>query len=125
MKASELFIRSLEKLEQTHTPEPLLELFTDNSALTRLDSEEIYGGRDGARAFWSEYLSLFKEIHSRFTHVLEAGNTAVLEWEAEGHFESGQPIHYRGVSIVEFQGDKVRRFRTYYDSARFIEHAHA
>jgi ketosteroid isomerase-like protein len=33
--------------------------------------------------------------------------------------KSGTPIKYKGVSIVEFAGGKVKRFATYYDSAAF------
>ncbi|MFN7140538.1 MAG: nuclear transport factor 2 family protein [Limisphaerales bacterium] len=125
MNASQTFIRSLQESEQSHNPEPLLRLFADQCTLTRLNSDEPYNGRDGAKLFWDEYLGLFREIRSRFTNVIESGNTAVLEWDAEGRFETGEPIHYRGVSIVEFDGDKVRKFRTYYDSAPFTQHAHA
>jgi ketosteroid isomerase-like protein len=125
MKQAERFIQLLQKLEREHSADPLLELFTDESQLNRLNSRDTYKGRDGAAAFWNEYLSMFKEIASQFTHVIEAGDTAVLEWEAHGRFEGGEQIHYRGVSIVEFAGDQVRAFRTYYDTAQFSQPAHA
>lgn len=125
MKPSETFVKKLKQLEESHTPDPLLDLFTEQSKLMRLNSDEFYEGREGARSFWNEYLSLFKEIRSSFTNIIDAGNTAVLEWEAEGLFESGEPIRYRGISVVEFDGEKVRGFRSYYDSERFTQTAHA
>ena len=45
---------------------------------------------------------------------------AALEWESEGALPTGAPIRYRGVSLLEFAGDRVKRFRTYYDSAAFV-----
>ena len=38
------------------------------------------------------------------------------------YFHGGKPIHYRGVSSLSFEGDgdKVKAFRTYYDSAAFL-----
>lgn len=124
MTSTELFIRSLHDVEKNHTPDPLLGLFTEHSTLSRLTSNEVYKGLEGARAFWKEYLSFFKQIESRFINVIHAGDTAVLEWEAEGRFETGEPIHYRGVSVVEFENGKVKGFRTYYDSAKFNQAAH-
>jgi ketosteroid isomerase-like protein len=125
MKKAERFVRALEQAEREHELGPLVEMFSDDAELRRINSEEPYHGSSGARDFWSEYLGLFQEICSRFNHVVEADGTAVLEWEASGRFESGAPIHYRGVSVIEFEGDKVRAFRTYYDSAAFTQHAHA
>lgn len=124
MKADR-FISALHECESQHSPEPLLALFADDVELQRLNSDEPYRGHQGAHDFWNEYLSLFKDVRSDFTNVIEAGDVAVLEWTAHGHFESDTPISYRGVSIVEFAGDRVRRFRTYYDSAAFTQPAHA
>jgi SnoaL-like domain len=74
-------------------------------------------------AFWSAYLSAFSHIHSHFTHVTISEKTAVLEWESEGSLAMGVPVHYCGVSILEFgDGAKFSAFRTYYDSAALIAH---
>jgi hypothetical protein len=40
----------------------------------------------------------------------------VLEWTTEATLASGEPIAYRGVSLLEHDGDHVVSFRTYYDS---------
>ena len=43
-----------------------------------------------------------------------------MEWTGKGELKNGQPIEYRGVSIIEHDGQKVSAFRTYYDSAAFL-----
>lgn len=122
---AERFINALHQCESQHSPDPLLELFTDDIELQRLKSDEPYRGLQGARDFWNEYLALFNDLRSEFKNVIEAPGFAVLEWTTTGHFQNGAPVSYRGVSILEFQGDRVRRFRTYYDSAVFTQSVHA
>jgi hypothetical protein len=77
-------------------------------------------GLEGARRFWQTYLAQFDRIRSEFSHLIEQDGQAALVWTSEGAMKGGHPITYRGVSIVEFQGDKVRRFETVYDSAAFL-----
>lgn len=125
MKNTERFVQALARAEKSHAPEPLLDLFSDDAELMRLNSDEPYHGPQGARDFWTEYLSLFRDVRSQFTNIVESGETAVLEWEASGHFEHGAPVNYRGITVVEFAEDRIRRFRTYYDSAAFTQPAHA
>jgi hypothetical protein len=43
-----------------------------------------------------------------------------LVWTSDGALKGGHPIRYRGTSILEVEGDKVRRFETIYDSAAFV-----
>ena len=45
----------------------------------------------------------------------------MLEWVSEGVIAAtGQPFNYRGVSVIEHDGEKAHKFRTYYDSAVFL-----
>jgi hypothetical protein len=77
-------------------------------------------GRDGVRKFWEEYRRAFREVRSEFTAALFADGGASLEWASEWMLANGSPIAYRGVSILDVDGDRVRRFRTSYDSAAFV-----
>ncbi len=43
-----------------------------------------------------------------------------MEWTAQGALSNGRPLTYGGVSLVEHEGEQIRRFRTYYDSAVFL-----
>ena len=52
--------------------------------------------------------------------MLDADSGSVLEWVSRGALPDGAPVEYRGVSVLEVEGDRVRKFRTYYDSAVFL-----
>ena len=117
----ETFKSTLQQIEQSRDPEALVALFGDDSELLNLALTEPMRGLEGARRFWSNYLSAFDSIRSTFHATTQTDKTAVLEWISEGTMATtGQPFNYRGVSVVEHDGEKVHRFRTYYDSAVFL-----
>lgn len=115
-------MRALQQAEQTGDVEPLVQMFTDEAELRNLATAQPLKGVDGARQFWRDYLSAFQRIHSHFTDVLEHEGRAALEWISEGVLCNGEPITYRGISILEAGHGRVRRFRAYYDSAAFLPH---
>jgi len=112
------FVDALRQAETSGDLASLVGQFAPEAELLRLNGEP-YRGVEGARAFWQEYLAHFGVIGSRFNHVTEGENATVLEWVSEGTLADGQPLRYRGVSVLEAEGDKIARFRTYYDSAVF------
>ncbi|MDQ3248690.1 MAG: nuclear transport factor 2 family protein [Chloroflexota bacterium] len=117
---AEPFMRALQASEEAMDPAPVVALFTDSSELSNLSSQEPQRGIDGAQTFWQNYLAVFQQIHSNFHHVIETDNAAVMEWISDGTLKNGEPIRYKGVSIIETEGDKVTRFSTYYDSGAFL-----
>ncbi|HEX2219941.1 MAG TPA: nuclear transport factor 2 family protein [Gemmatimonadales bacterium] len=119
---SEQFMSALQDAERTGTLDALLALFHDDAEALNLGRTEPVQGREGLREFWQAYLSAFREIRSEFTHVVEGGSGSVLEWISRGTLPDGSPVEYRGVSVLEVEGGRVRKFRTYYDSAVFMPH---
>jgi ketosteroid isomerase-like protein len=119
-QTAENFMSALQEAERTGDVNALVKMFTDDAEITNIALKQPFKGRDGAYEFWNDYLKVFDRIASEFTHVTEGGETAVLEWRAEGALRHGHPIHYCGVSIIEMSDGRVRRFRSYYDSAQFI-----
>ncbi len=117
---AERFMHTLQQIEDSGDVEPLVAMFTEDAELVNLAMTEPLKGHDGARRFWQKYLSVFERIHSQFTHVVEGDRAAVLEWISEGALSNGEPVKYRGVSVIEIDNDRVCRFRTYYDSAVFL-----
>ncbi|MDB5297136.1 MAG: hypothetical protein JWO31_3119 [Phycisphaerales bacterium] len=115
------FIAALKQAEESKSPDPLVAVFAPDAELDNPSRSVVRKGTGGAGEFWKDYLSAFDGIRSEFTHVIESKDAATLEWKSQGTLaHGGGPVTYRGVSVVEFAGDKVKRFATYYDSATFV-----
>ena len=115
---ADTFAKALQQAEESRDPGPLVRLFAEDAELSNYTHRE--SGAEGARRFWSLYLDQFDEIRSSFSRLIEAEGQAALVWRSEGRLKGGQPIAYSGVSVLELDGDRVRRFETYYDSAAFL-----
>lgn len=115
------FMDALQQIERSGDVSPLVAMFTDDATLAGIVDHRTHEGTAGAEKFWTEYLSAFEEVHSTFGHVADGDGVTVLEWTSKGSLKAGRPIEYRGCSILELEGEKVKRFRTYYDSAAFLD----
>ena len=119
-RLTEEFMRVLQQFEATGELAPLLSLFDDDAEALNLGRTEPARGADQVEGFWRDYRSIFRALRSEFTHVIEGKDGAVLEWISRGTLLNGEPVEYKGVSVLETGGDRIRRFRTYYDSAVFL-----
>ena len=109
------FIEALKQTEIEQDASILAAIFAEKAELSNLGASA-----SDPKAFWTDYLAMFDTIASEFTLVAEVDNRAVLEWESKGKIRGGKPIDYRGVSVLEWEGDRIRKFRTYYDTAPFV-----
>lgn len=114
------FIEALRQAETSGDPAPLAELFQPDAELVNLGAARAAHPTQDAREFWSSYLENFDCVRSEFLNVAEAPQTSILEWRSDGALRGGIPICYRGVSVIEWNGELVAKFRTYYDSAAFV-----
>ena len=118
---AQTFMTTLQQAERTNDVGPLAVLFAADAQVGSTATKEPMTGPDGVRRFWLEYLSVFKSVRSTFVHTRVGEGAASLEWTSEGQLPTGTAINYQGVSLLEFDGSgKVKRFRTYYDSAAFL-----
>ena len=117
--SAQTFMTALQTVENTREVGPLVALFADDCTVSNLATPEPARGRAGAEQFWQQYLHVFQEIHSEFSHWVETDQDIVLEWHSEGRLNDGEPVRYKGISVVEKTAGKVAAFRTYYDSAAF------
>lgn len=122
------FIQALRRYERDGSREALdslVDLFAEPCHASNLVSHRPREGKEGARSFWIDYRSAFREVHSHFTHVCVADRMATLEWRSEGTLRSGKPVAYRGVSVLELSEPGkivgIARFQAYYDTAALID----
>jgi ketosteroid isomerase-like protein len=119
-RLTEEFMRTLQRFEATAELGPLLALFHDDGEALNLGRTEPARGYDEIEGFWRDYRAVFRGIRSEFTHVIEGGAGAVLEWVSRGALANGEPVEYKGVTVLEIEAGRIRRCRTYYDSAVFM-----
>lgn len=114
----EKFIEALKKLEFENSSEEIVALFSDESEIGNVAATELFQGQTGAREFWKNYRDTFDKIESSFKNKIVSGSTAALEWTSVGTSKNGSQINYEGVSILKFDGDKIRRFFAYFNPAK-------
>ena len=115
-QATEAFIGALERLESERDLEGIARLFTDDCEVGNLTAPEKFHGPDGARQFWTKYRETFDDVRSTFSRIIVGEGSAALEWTTEATGRDGAPIRYDGVSLLDFDGDRVRRFRAYFNA---------
>ena len=113
------FIDALRALEEGEDVTPLVRLYGREATIwsPQVDGTQLPNGPDGAERFWREYRAAFQNIHSEFLSVTDADGRSFLEWESTGAMRDGSPCSYRGVSAIEWDGDRIQRFATYFDPA--------
>jgi ketosteroid isomerase-like protein len=115
MERAQRFVDALAKLEESGDLEPLVALFGDDAQVSNVAAHRTFHGKDGARQFWREYKGMLRHVKSTFRNMIEAGDRVALEWESNGTAHNGAAVDYEGVSIVEWDGDRIARFYAYFD----------
>ena len=120
-EVAERFKEALWKLEEDRDVEALVEVHTEDCSVGNVAVPKIFSGHDGLREFWTNYRKTFDEMKSEFRNVFadDAGHAA-LEWTTNAT-EEGKNVSYGGVSILEIEGDKVKRFMAYFDPRSLTE----
>ena len=109
------FVEALRKLEEAREVEALVEIHTEDCEVGNVSVPGTFRGHEGLREFWTSYRSTFGEMRSEFRNVFATEEGAALEWTTEGTSD-GDSVSYAGVSILEVEGGKVRRFMAYFDT---------
>jgi predicted ester cyclase len=114
-EVADRFVEALRELEENRSVKALVEAHTEDCEVGNVSIPETFNGHDGLREFWTSYRSTFGEMKSEFRNVFAAEDRAAIEWTTEGT-SNGDTVSYAGVSILEIEGGKVRRFMAYFDS---------
>jgi limonene-1,2-epoxide hydrolase len=109
------FVEALRELEENRDVEALVEIHTEDCEVGNVSVPETFRGHEGLREFWTSYRGTFGEMRSEFRNVFATDDRAALEWTTEGT-SNGDTVSYEGVSILEIEGGKVRRFMAYFDT---------
>lgn len=112
------FIDALWKLETANEVDPIVELFAGECQVGNVVSPRTFEGKDGARAFWQIYRETLGDVKSEFRNVIATEGRAALEWTTTGTTHQGKKIDYGGVSILEFEDDRIARFWAYFDPSK-------
>ena len=112
---AERFIAALHRLEDANDLDTIAALYDDEAEVSNPTDTQPHVGRDGARTFWGKYRDAFERVHSEFRNIVESERAALLEWRSDGRTAAGQDFSYDGVSVLEFDGDRIVRFRAYFD----------
>ncbi|MCE9668313.1 nuclear transport factor 2 family protein [Myxococcus stipitatus] len=115
MERAQRFVEALSRLEEEGDVEAMVALFSDDAQVSNVASQRVFSGKEGARKFWSEYKGTLRRVKSSFRNMIEAGDKVALEWESQGTAQNGAAVSYEGVSILEWDGELVRRFYAYFD----------
>lgn len=108
------FVDALHKLEANRDLDTIASLFADEADVANVITEDN-DKRQTAREFWSNYRDNFGEVESTFRSEIITETRAALEWNTTGTSHEGKEFEYDGVSILEIDGDKITRFRAYFD----------
>jgi steroid delta-isomerase-like uncharacterized protein len=110
--------------------EAILVTYTDDVVFEEVPFNLVVRGQDALRAHLENLYAAFPDI--RFTATgaaFVAGEQAAVEWTATGTYTgqiegmppgAGQTVTFRGVSILELAGGKIRVEREYYDAASLL-----
>ena len=106
------FIDALHKLEAERDLETIASLFEESAEVSNVLTEDR---PMNARDFWQNYRDNFDTIKSSFRNEIITDDRAALEWVSEGTSSEGNEFKYSGVSILEIDGEKIKRFEAYFD----------
>lgn len=113
----ERFVEALGELEEKGDAGRLVALFSDDCEVGNVVARESFQGAEGAHRFWVNYRETFGRVRSTFRNRIMTDNRAALEWRTKGTSGNGREIDYEGVSILEMEGQKIKRFYAYFDPA--------
>ena len=114
---AETFISALRAVEEQGDVSAMVRLYADDAELRNPTDQQPHTGPQGAEQFWTAYRHAFERIQSDFHAVVERDGQAMLEWTSRGRTATGNDFEYDGVTVLEYNGDRVQRFRAYFDPA--------
>ena len=111
---AEKFIDALKNLERNRDVETIAGMFDADAEIHNVmtidNSHQL-----SPSEFWANYRETFGEVNSEFKNKIVSETSAALEWTTTGTNRDGGEFIYEGVSILEFEADKITRFFAYFN----------
>jgi steroid delta-isomerase-like uncharacterized protein len=109
-----------DQLAASYTPEGVLEEVGFENTLT---------GREAIRESEGAFLAAFTDVAIEVSNPFASGDMAALEWAFSGTYSgeipgmppgAGQPVAFRGASILQFTDAGIARHTQYFDALSIL-----
>lgn len=121
VQLAEKFVEALRKLEAERDLETIAGLFADDAEIGNTAAAGNAREDLDAREFWTIYRDTFDTVESKFKNKIHSESASALEWTTTGTSSDGHPFEYEGVSVLETDGDKIKRFFAYFNPGKLGE----
>ena len=109
----------------SHEIERVLAFVSPQIRYEDVPTSTVSEGPEAVTAFFGRVWSAIPDMRMVPTNVLTTGNAVAVEWIATGTHSgdfpglpaTGNPFHIRGISMIELEGEHVRRVSDYWDLA--------
>ncbi|MDQ7823564.1 MAG: nuclear transport factor 2 family protein [Candidatus Eremiobacteraeota bacterium] len=77
-----------------------------------------YKGKEAVRKYFRRMHIAVPDLAFTILHIAESGKVAIIEWINRGKTRRGGPYENRGVTVLEFEGEKIWELRDYLDTEK-------
>jgi steroid delta-isomerase-like uncharacterized protein len=101
--------------------EALAALYTPEGVFEDVPSGTIARGPEQIAAFYNDLASQQRDLHSTLRAVHLTDDGAVVEYTTTStDIATGRPLTIHGITVIEVEGDRIRRTADYYDVAGLL-----
>ncbi len=98
--------------------------FEWHPAIARALDGRVYRGREGVERFAADTSENWEELQNSAAEFRDLGDRVLVLGRLEGRGKgSGAPIDQPYVGIFDFRGDRIWRYRVYFDRAEGLQAA--
>jgi steroid delta-isomerase-like uncharacterized protein len=108
----------------SHNPDKLLALFTDDIAYEDVAFGEVSHGTAEVRKFVTAEVEAIPDLELKLLRANIHGGHGTIEWTFSGTdkgvYKTGKKFSVRGVSVIDMRDGKISRNLDFYDSATIM-----
>lgn len=108
----------------SHDPEKMLPLFTDDVFYEDVAFGEVSHGQAELRKFAASEFEGVPDLELKLLHANVQGGHGAIEWSFSGTdkgvYKTGKKFTVRGVSVIEVRKGKIARCQDFYDVAAIM-----